>query len=189
MERTPETRLFQAYWEDGTLDLVGGVALAIIGLSYVLELHVLVGLVLPVALLVGWGIRRRVVEPRAGYVEFSRPRRERSERQLVGAFTVGLGLLAVVVLVAVRGVEGAAFVDGLPAVLIAVGLGLVGWLTGSGRFGAYAALFLGLGAVTLLLGTAPGWPLVVGGAVVGLSGAVLFGRFLSASRRFEQVRS
>ena len=37
MANSPEGRLFQAYWDDGILDLVGGGAVLFIGVGYVME--------------------------------------------------------------------------------------------------------------------------------------------------------
>ncbi len=189
MNTSPETRLFQAYWDDGTLDLVGGAAVVLIGLTYVFEQLFLVGAVVPLGLVTWWGIRRQVVEPRAGYVEFAHSRRERSEHELVGTIAAGLGALAMVAFGALRllgGVPGDV-VAGLPAVLLAVGAGLTSGLTRAWRFGVYAAVFVAAAVATVVLGIDPGWPLVVAGLVLWASGAVLLGRFLTASRLFEEA--
>jgi hypothetical protein len=189
MTKSPQTRLFQVYWEDGTLDLVGGAAVVLIGLTYVLEQLVWVGAIVPLGLVTWWGIRRQVVEPWAGYVEFSRSRRDRWERELTGMIGVGVGVLAMVAFGAVRLAGGvpASLVAGLPAVLLAVGAGLTGGLTRSWRFGAYAAVFVAAAVATVVVGTDPGWPIVAAGLVIWAVGAVLFGRFLAASRRFEEA--
>jgi len=188
MGTSPETRLFQAYWDDGTLDLVGGVAVVLIGLTFVFEQLVFMGAVVPLGLATWWGIRRQVVEPRAGYVAFARTRRERSERELVGTIMTGLGVLTMVAFGAVRmrGGVPAEVVAGLPALLLAVGAGLTCGLTRSGRFGLYALVFVAAAVVTVVLGMDPGWPLVVTGVILWAAGALLFGRFLADSRRFEE---
>lgn len=191
MMGSPETRLFHGYWEDGALDFVGGTAVVLIGLTYVFEQLFLVGAILPLGLVAWWGIRRLVVEPRAGYVRFSRRRRERSERELVGTIGIGAGLLALVVFGALHRAGGGGAADlvvGLPAVLLALGSALVGGLTRTWRFGVYAALSVIAAAVTVVLGMDPGWPIVVVGLVTSASGAALLGRFTAASRRYEQAK-
>lgn len=189
MRQSPEARLFRSYWEDGTLDLVAGASVVMIGFTYVLEQHVFVGVVVPVALVAWMVVRRRVVEPRAGYVEFSRSRRGRSGREVLGALAAGTGLL-VLTLLGTIGLRSGSLVpgdavDALPALLIALGAGVAAGLTRAPRFGVYAALFVAVGAATVWLGVAPGWPLAVGGLVTAASGAVLLARFLAASRRFQ----
>lgn len=189
MEASPETRLFRAYWDDGTLDLVGGAAVVLTGLTFVFEQLVFIGAVVALGLVTWWGIRRRVVEPRAGYVAFAQTRRERSERELVGTIATGLGVLAMVAFGAVRlrgGVPGEV-VAGLPAALLAVGAGLTGGLTRAWRFGGYALVLVAAAVATVVLGLDPGWPLVVTGLGLWAAGAVLFGRFLVGSRRFEEA--
>lgn len=189
MDTSPETRLFQAYWGDGTLDLVGGAAVVLIGLTFVFEQLFLIGVVVPLGLVTWWGIRRQVVEPRAGYVALAHSRRDRSERELVGTIAVGLGALAMVAFGSVRlgrGVPGEV-VAGLPALLLAVGAGMAGGLTRAWRFGVYALVFLAATVATVVLGIDPGWPVVVAGLVLWAAGAVLFGRFLAGSRRFEEA--
>jgi hypothetical protein len=190
MRQSPEVRLFRSYWEDGTLDLVAGASVVLIGFTYVFEQHVFVGVVLPLALVAWMVVRRWVVEPRAGYVEFSRSRRERSGREVVGALAAGTGLL-ILALLGAMGVRSGGLVpgdavDALPALLIALGAGVAAGLTRAPRFGVYAALFVAVGAVTVWLGAAPGWPLAVGGFVTLASGTVLLARFLAASRRFQE---
>lgn len=189
MMESPETKLFRGYWEDGTLDLVGGAAVVLIGLTYVLGQLFLVGAIVPVALVTWWGIRRQVVEPRAGYVDFSRSRRDRSGRELTGTVLVGVGALVLVAVGALRFAGGVAetLVAGLPALLLAVGAVLAGGLTRAWRFGGYAAVFLVAAVATVVLGTDPGWPVVASGLVVWVTGAVLFSRFLAASRRFGEA--
>lgn len=191
MTRSAETRLFQAYWGDGTLDLVGGAGVVLIGLTYVMEQLVWVGAILPLALVTWWGIRRQVVEPRAGYVEFARSRRDRSERELVGMVGIGVGVLLLVAFAGTRVASEAPpakLVAGLPAVLLAVAAALTGGLTRSWRFGVYAAVFVAAAVATVALAADPGWPIVVAGLVMWVWGAVLFGRFLAASSRFEEAR-
>lgn len=196
MEGSPETRLFRAYWEDGTLDLVAGGAVVLIGLGYLFELFLAPVIAVPLAFAAWYILRERVVEPRAGYVEFSRKRRERSVRRGLGAFVLGVAFLTLLLVLAIRadiapprlriGVElgdGGSAVDVAPALLVALAALITAWLTRAWRFAVYAAVIAAAGVVALLVGAGPALPVVTGGAVVLGTGAVLFGRFLAESRR------
>ncbi len=192
MERSLESRLFQAYWGDGTLDLVGGVAVVLIGLDYLFEQFLLLAVTVPLAF-VGWLIlRKRVVEPRAGYVEFARRRRQRSARELVGSVALGFGLLALFVALSMRARDGALAwqygVDAVPAGLIALAAVVAAGLTRAWRFAAYAGLIAAAGVATVLLETGPAMPLLTGGIIVCATGAVLLVRFVTESRRFDDGR-
>lgn len=188
MARSPEAQLYAEYWDDGILDLLAGFAVVLIGVGYMVEFFLTGAIVLPLALAIWVVLRKRVVEPRAGYVEFSRQRRERAGRELLGATVVGAGVLALalILMMLFRGgsVPGA-YVDALPAVLVALMAVMAGVLTRAWRFAAYAAVLVAVGSGAVLVGTGPGLSLVVGGLVVWGAGVVLLARFLAASRRFE----
>jgi len=161
----------------------------LIGLTYVFERLVWVALIAPLAL-VSWSwVRRRVVVPRTGYVEFSRTRRERSGREMSAIIGVGVGALALVAFGAIQLAGGgpAHLVAGFPAVLLAMCAAVAGGLTRARRFGVYGLVFMAAAAATVVLETDPGWPIVGAGLVIWAAGSVLLGRFLSASRRFEEA--
>lgn len=187
MDRSPEARLFRTHWQDGALDLVAGGSLLLIGLGYVID-QLMIPLVVPLAFAAWFILRKQVVEPRAGYVEFSRERRQHTARALSGAVAFGLGALALVSVAVVlsRGEGRSALqaVDAVPALLVALAALVGAALTRSVRFGVYAVLIAGAGALTVLLGTGPAIPLLAGGAVVCGTGAVLLARFLAESRPF-----
>jgi len=189
MRQSPEARLFASFWDDGTLDLLTGGAVVLIGVGYVFDAPLVEVIVLPLALAVWAILRKRVVEPRTGYVEFTRERRTRTGRGLLAALAVGAGLLALTLVVALQVRDWPAdvrgFVDAVPALLIALGAVVAAGLTGAWRFGLYAGLLAAAGLGTVLFGTGPGLPLVVGGLVAWGTGAVLLARFLSASRRYQ----
>ena len=94
MRQSSEARLFASFWDDGTLDLLTGGAVVLIGLGYVFDAPLVEVVVLPLALTVWAIVRKRVVEPRTGYVEFTRERRARTGRGLLAALALGAGLLA-----------------------------------------------------------------------------------------------
>ncbi|MCB2175686.1 MAG: hypothetical protein KQH57_07755 [Actinomycetales bacterium] len=187
---SPEARLYRASWADGSLDLVAGAAVIVIGAGYWTDL-VVASIVVPPLALVAWQVlHRRVVEPRAGRVEFRRERRERSRREL--GWSVGLGVAALVAVLAVLGAGVAArgafpgdLVDALPATLLAVLAVVAAGLTRSPRFAWYGALLLAAGAGAVLTGTGPGLTLVLAGAVVAATGAVLLARLVADAREDE----
>jgi len=187
MRRSPETRLFSSFWDDGVLDLVAGAGVALIGLGYLFEQYLVVAVVVPLGLTAWLVLRKRLVEPRAGYVEFSRGRRERLGRELLGAVALGGGLLALLLLLLFMR-DRVANLGGLdaavPALLLALMAAVTAGLTRAWRFAAYATLFAVAGIGTVLMAAGPWLPLLIGGVVVWVTGAVLLARFLAASRRF-----
>ncbi|MCV2395238.1 hypothetical protein OEB99_13045 [Actinotalea sp. M2MS4P-6] len=185
--RTPETRLFQSSWADGSLDLVAGTAVVMIGVGFWLDLVWTTAVAPPLALTGWYVLHGRVVAPRAGRAVLRRDRRERSRREL--GWSVGLGTLVLVltVVAAVLHPDRASdAVDGLPAVLVALLSGVSAVLTRSSRFAWYAAVLAVAGVLTVLVGAGPGAPLVLGGAVAATTGAILLGRFLADTRETEE---
>ena len=137
-----EHRAYRTLWQDGLLDLFVGIAIVCIGTSWVAGSPVL-GAVVPALLVPLWqATRKRLVEPRVGYVEFSSERKGR-ERRSLGALLL-LGVLMLVLGVAVYFVTrtdpshlahlAPAVIPALPAALMALGGVLVALLFGIRRF-------------------------------------------------------
>lgn len=190
--RSAEARLYRASWQDGSVDLVSGVAVMAIGAGYWTDLVVASAVVPPLALVSWLALRRLVVEPRVGRVEFRRDRRERSRRELRWSLALGTLALAAVVVVAVlaggasvRGTTTGDLVDALPAVLLAVLAVAAAGLIRSPRFAWYGGLLLVAGAAAVLTGTGPGPALVAAGAVVAAAGTVLLTRLVVDAREAE----
>ncbi len=196
MRTSPETRLFGAFWADGTLDLVAGAAVILIGAGYLLDGLPLGGfpveaIVVPMALVTWMALRKWVVEPRMGYVEFSRRRRERSTRELTGTAGLGIGLLLLVAAVAF-GLRGgtAGLADSVAAL---PGPARRAGRPGHGSPDARAEVPGLRRRARRGRRRDPRHPRrsraspVAGGFVVWCTGAVLLGRFLVESRRFEEV--
>ncbi len=187
-----ETDLFRSYWDDGLLDVLSGLALLVTGLGWESELGALAVIQAPLWIVLWGPLRRRIVEPRAGFVEFSLARRKRSARGLWWTVALGVGALVLVILAALfireHGAPAASRLlsPGLPAVLVALAAGLASLLTGARRFRAYGLVLLAGAAATVLLARGPALPLVVGGLVVAVSGALLLGRFVRDSREYEE---
>jgi hypothetical protein len=189
-----ETRLFKAFWDDGLLDIFCGVALLAVGIGWGLH-QVLLASVVPPILVPLWGpFRRKLVEPRAGYVEFSQARKEKTRTGLkvtfalcVGAFLLGVGMFLYLRVASIEeGYWVAGFIPGLPAMLLGVGALIAVQLTGARRFVVYALLMVSFGAATIALQFGPAMPMLASGMALTLSGAVLMVRFLRASAEFEE---
>jgi len=194
-----EAELFKTYWDDGLLDLFFGLGLLVIGIGWWFDQPVLAA-VAP-ALLWIWvmPLRKAVVEPRAGYVEFSQARETRVRRNLwltillgLGTFVLGIGVF---VYVQSQGPSGGMdagqikilqkIIPALPAALLAVGAFIGARHTGAQRFIVYTMVLLVAAGLTIVYDLGPAVPMLIGGTVITLSGMVLLIRFLRASARFE----
>ena len=182
-----ESRAYQDSFSDGLIDLFIGLGLALIGMTWIwfgAEAGLSGGIAAVVAAALV-PIRRRIVEPRVGYVRWTAPRLEwerRQKRLLFALVTVAM-LSGVAVAQSLASGEGAAIADrnvvaGLPAVLLAVGAFVVAATSGFKRLWGYGAVLLSAGAVTLIFEAGPGGSLLASGAVFGIVGLVLLGRFL-----------
>lgn len=185
-----ESILFQSFWDDGLLDLMAGLALLLAGLGWQTELGALAVLQAPLWVALWHPLRRAVVDPRAGYVEFSLQRRGSNARSLAVALLVGFACLALTALglawLPGQQAEPGPWtpVAGLPALIIAAGTAVAALLTGARRFYLYGLLIIGLAAITVALAGEPGWPIAGGGGVMTACGAWLLFRFLRDSRAF-----
>jgi len=191
-ETLTEPDLFRSYWDDGLLDLLFGLALLLTGIGWDTALGPLAVVQVPFWFVLWSPLRRRFVEPRVGFVRFSVARRTRNARGLWSTFALGVGTLALTILVAVTvrgagaGNELARLIPGLPAVLVAVGAILAGVLTRARRFHAYGLTLIAGAAVSVSLGLGPAPPLVLGGLVAACVGATLLTRFVRASNLYER---
>jgi hypothetical protein len=191
-----DTDLFRSYWDDGLLDLLCGLALLVMGIGWAsTRLGSLAVLQAPLWIVLWAPLRKRIVEPRAGFVRFSPARREHSARDLRWTLALGVGAVALVAatvfLLRSRKPEPVLqlLAPGLPAALVALGAGIGGLLTGARRFHAYGLALLAGGLATVALAGGPAPPLAAGGLLVSASGAILLTRFVRASREHEERTS
>ena len=181
--RSLESRLFRQYWDDGLIDLLGGVGVAGIGLCWVLDV-VAIGAVVPAVLAPLWKpLHRWLVEPRAGLVEFSDLRTGQIRRLGAAGLWLGLTLLAVFAAVSLfapseRGATLQLLTPGLPAFLLGLLAALVGLGLGLPRFLAYAGLLAVCGVAVALTDAEPGVAMIAGGLLMAVNGARLLGRLL-----------
>ncbi len=188
-----EPDLFRSYWDDGLLDLLSGLAVLGIGVGWAAGLGPLAALQPPLWVLLWTPLRRRIVEPRAGYVRFARSRRRRSARELGLTLVLGLTVLSLAVLAAAIVRSGGvtpllgSLDAGIPALLVALPAGLAGLLTGARRFYAYALVLVAAAGAAALFPLGPALPLAAAGLVVAGTGAALLTRFLRASRAYQEI--
>ena len=184
-----EGEAYRDSFSDGLVDLFIGVGLALIGITW-LWLEPVAGLGAVFAAAVAWAlppIRRRIVEPRIGYVRWTAPRLKWERKQLRLLFWLGaVALLAggAAALAVVRG-DGITSGDrnvvaGLPSILLAIGAFVLAATSGFKRLWGYGAVLVSAAAVTILIEAGPGGSLLAAGASIGVVGIVLLGRFLRA---------
>lgn len=187
MNRTLETaerRAFQSFWNDGLLDLMMGLVILVMGLAWWQDVAVM-GAIFPAACVAMWHpLRRRLVEPRMGFVEFSGPRelKNRSFRFGLAGFFAGtmvLGLLGYALWNGGVMPRPAEWIAGFPLLLLAIPSIFFALFTRCRRFLWYAFLML-LAAVELVMQELePHAGLIASGAIITVSGVVLLARFLS----------
>ncbi len=178
-----ESRLYRSYWDDGLLDIFAGAGIVGIGLCWMADL-IAMGPVVPVVLAPFWGpLRRSLVEPRAGLVEFSDARSDRNRR--LGRWSVWLGLAMLALFTALyfrAGPDPGTFlplvIAGVPAFLLALLAAMAGLGLGLPRFLGYGAVLCVCGAGVAVAGAEPEVAMVTGGVLIALAGALLLSRFL-----------
>jgi hypothetical protein len=187
-----ETELFRTYWDDGLLDLVSGVALLTIGIGWYFQ-QVVLAAVAPALIWPLWApLRRKLVEPRAGFVEFSHARKQHAHRSLrlalllgAGAFLLGIGAFLYVHYQGMNSDYIRVF-PAVPAALLAGGAFIGAQFTRARRFMIYGFVMLVAAGLTAVYDLGPAAPMLMGGIVVTLSGLSLLIRFLKASAQFEE---
>jgi MFS family permease len=182
-----ESKAYQDAYADGLIDILVGLSLAAVGIVWLwIEwLPGLVGVVPAVFSVVLVPIRRRILEPRLGYVRWRAVRLTKERRQLtlllvlvMAAFLAGNGFMY-----AMRQgdtVASQGIVSGLPAFVVAIGAFVTAATAGVRRLWSYGAVLLGAAVVTIVGEANPGGSLLASGVIVGVVGAVLLTRFLNA---------
>ena len=184
-----ESEAYQDSFSDGLVDLFVGLGVAVVGTTWLLFESV-AGVAGVFAAAVAWAlppVRRRIVEPRIGYVRWTAPRLKWERKQLRLLFWLGaVALLAggAAALAVVRG-DGITSGDrnvvaGLPSILLAIGAFVLAATSGFKRLWGYGAVLVSAAAVTILIEAGPGGSLLAAGASIGVVGLVLLGRFLRA---------
>jgi MFS family permease len=172
------------YWSDGLLDLLAGVGLVLIGVAWIVDV-VVFGAIAPALLLPLWGpLRRRVVEPRRGYVELGEDRQRAMVRLTLGLLLAGGGTFAGALVAYRVGLEMAILVRTLPGALVGMAALAIAGALELRRFAGYALGLVGVAIGSGLAGFNPGWAFVAGGVIAVGVGVGLLVSFL---RRYPQV--
>ena len=123
-----ESEAYQDSFADGLIDMFIGLSLVAVGIDWLwIEwLPSLAGVIPAVLAIALVPIRRRILEPRLGYVRWRAPRvtRERRQLKLLFVLVVAALLAGNGVIVALRegdSVESLGFAPGLPAFVLALG--------------------------------------------------------------------
>ncbi len=179
-----EKKAFRSYWDDGLLDIMLGLLLLVLGVSWWQDVYVL-GAIFPAICVSMWPpLRKRLVEPRMGYVEFSGKRnlKVRTFRFGLMAFFAGSMALGLVVFSLFGGempFRASEWIAGFPLVLIAIPALFFALFTSCLRFAAYAFLLLLAGLTIVLMGWDPHVGFIGCGIVITPYGVVILSRFLS----------
>lgn len=180
-----EQKAFRSYWDDGLLDTMAGLGLVAIGASWWQDVAV-IGAVFPAVVFTMWApLRKKLVEPRLGYVEFSGDRelKSRSFKQGMTVFLTGTMLLGMAAFFLWNSGEVPVFrrwVPGVPAILLGLMSLPFGIFTKCRRFYLYAAVLIAAGVVTVLMNYRPGPPIFGAGIIVTVSGVFLLIRFFGS---------
>ncbi|MEZ6095285.1 MAG: hypothetical protein R3C03_13815 [Pirellulaceae bacterium] len=185
MKNNPENRMTRLYWDDGILDLLSGIGVVLIGVTWVAGLIAL-GPMVPCILLPFWTfLRRNFTEVRLGHVEFSNEKQRGDRRFLLQWCFVGVGVLLTVFLFAIikDGLPAtnfaAKFATMIPAVLMAVLAIATAALTALKRFIWYSMVFLVAGVEASIREWDPGWSMIFGGIVMITCGTWILVRFIT----------
>lgn len=177
-----EARVFNAYWQDGVLDLLAGGAILLVGLGWLAGFMVIgTAVALPLAL-VSWPIlRQRITHPRLGQVRFNAQRRFRVRYSTIAVMALGLGVFGVIAARVVTGQPSALprwLAPGIPALLLAVLALSTAEVLGLVRFTLYAVAFVVSALVVSALDADPGWSIAAGGSIAAANGAWMLASFL-----------
>jgi Ca2+/Na+ antiporter len=181
--RSMEKSAFRSFWNDGLLDLMLGLVILAVGLSWWQEVAVM-GAIFPAVCVSMWTpLRKRLVEPRMGYVEFSGERelKVRSFRHGLIAFFAGTMMLGAAIYMLwnrERIPEPAVWIAGFPLVLIGIPALFFAFFTQCRRYVFYAAILLLAAVQVVAMGLEPHEGLIASGIVITLCGAYIFFRFL-----------
>lgn len=189
-----ERKIFESFWDDGLIDIIVGLGLGLIGVTWILSVPVL-GILVPIALVPVWAIARRQISiPIAGYVKFSRERSEDVHRTSVILIITGYVVLVSVgtlyVFARSAGIGSdllSRLVVGVPALTIAVLVLLSRFLFDMPfRTLGYSIMVLSVSILGMVSGLDPAYQfLAIGGGFVAV-GSVLFRRFLLSDRKFDE---
>ena len=178
-----ESNAFRSFWDDGLLDLMIGLAVLMVGISWWQDVAVL-GAIFPAVCASMWyPLRKRLVEPRMGYVEFSGDRelKVRSFRHGLIAFFTGTMAFGVIVFVLWNGdvlPRPAEWIAGFPLVLIGIPAVFFAFFTKCKRYAVYALVLFLAGVEVIYQGWDPHVGLIASGIFITVFGLFILVQFL-----------
>ena len=188
-----ERSAYRSRWDDGTLDVFGGVGVLLLGLCWMADL-VAVGAVVPAMVVPFWVVaRKRFTEPRIGRVRFGAARRDAERGAFGWLAVVGVAVLAVVLTgyLTTAGLPEWAddwlttWVAALPVALIGLLVLVGGLMLGLGRFIAYAGLLIVVGWGGVRFDWEPGVQIALAGGLLAIAGMAVIVRFARAHPRLD----
>jgi len=179
-----EQSAFRSFWNDGLLDVMLGLAILLVGISWWQDAPVLGILFLPIAVSLWHPIRKKLVEPRMGFVEFSGSReiKARSFRYGLASFFAGTMLLGVLIYSLWNNEilpKPAEWVGGFPLVLTGIPAVFFALFTGCKRFSVYGLIMFVSAIELVILGREPHEGLIACGVIILISGLVILTRFIT----------
>lgn len=179
-----EKMAFKSYWDDGLLDIMLGLVLLVLGITWWQGVAVF-GAIFPAVCVSMWSpLRKRLIEPRMGYVEFSGKRNleARTFRFGLAAFFAGSMAFGLVIFFLFENslpTKASEWIAGFPLVLIAIPALFFALFTRCLRFAAYTFLLLLAGLTIVLMGWDPHIGFMGSGIVITASGLMILARFLT----------
>jgi hypothetical protein len=183
-----ERRVYSTYWNDGLLDLLASVGVLAIGFFWMRDWAVAAAII-PAWLVPLWTpLRRRLVEPRIGMLEFADDRERLNKRHLRLVVYFGIACL-------ILGLEmyflrdrfgpgpSVTFIAGLPAFLLAVLALITAFLVSNARFIIYSGTLVCAGVYGALNDWRPGQILALAGIIMLSVSIVVFTKFLHDNPR------
>ena len=168
---TLERTTYADSFRDGIIDLFFGLSVLWIGSAWIWlpDFAALAGII-PAALVVPVvEIRKRVVEPRTGFVRWSETRR-RTERtraaQMLALGVLGFGAAVAVPILAPP--EGENLAAAIPAALLGLVALALGLASGVWRALAYGVALVGAGIASAVVGADPGADMLAAGGAITL---------------------
>ncbi len=185
-----EQRTYGATYSDGVIDIFVGVSLAWIGAMWLTFPDYLSAAVALVAVSISpvMGRRRTFVEARTGYVKFTEPRRRRERRTYTTAGFLFAGFLLMarpLGSLKTGDIDWPVGPDSLITLLLALIAVVLGVIVGGKRMFAYATALIATGAIAAMIDPPFGWPFLISGAVIALTGWAMTRRFVKRHLRIE----
>jgi hypothetical protein len=178
-----EKKAFRSFWNDGLLDVMVGLGVLVVGISWWQNVAVM-GAIFPAVCASMWyPLRKRLVEPRMGYVEFSGDReiKVRSFRYGLVAFFTGTMVLGLVIYFLWNSdvlSQPVTWIAGFPLVLAGIPALFFALFTKCWRFAIYGMVLFQAGVEVAWQGWDPHVGLIGSGIFITVVGFVILFRFL-----------